>query len=247
MDEGNNNQQHGTTYETPEAIREGMADNHVVRLDSRDLDFIIQCVKADQVPKQSSSDVPPFKREGYRRQYSFNAALVNKLSSVLHIEGSNDVIEEVIQELKVRNETLVIADNHPQVFQFLDLEEKADTLKDMDPRLSKFLDIIKKRDEEVPKKKKPSTQIQPFPAREAAWHTASPYSSFSMSRTGYAPQPERRGFPYSRREESPTRKSSRFESYKPYRGADFKDYRRKSQWRSCGREGHWAYDCPQRK
>lgn len=110
-------------------------------------------------------------------------------------EGRNDVIEEAIQELKVRNESfMVITDNDPQVFQFLSMEEKADALKGMDHVYEEVY------------KKKPSIHFKHFPAREAAWHIASLYSSFSMSRPVI--HNNQKGEYFNTGEESSIRKSS---------------------------------------
>ncbi|VDP06512.1 unnamed protein product [Heligmosomoides polygyrus] len=97
---------------------EEIVETNVIRLDPRDLNSIIQAVKADAPSSsQQTSAAYSLKREGFGRQYEFNSSLVRKLSNVHGTEDIETVIPEVIQELNVRNETLKIADSHPQVFQ----------------------------------------------------------------------------------------------------------------------------------
>ncbi|VDP05224.1 unnamed protein product [Heligmosomoides polygyrus] len=152
---------------------EEIVETNVIRLDPRDLNSIIQAVKADAPSSsQQTSAAYSFKREGFGRQYEFNSSLVRKLSNVHGTEDIETVIPEVIQELNVRNGTLKIADSHPQVFQFLNIKSKSESLKSMDPRLSEFMESIKKREDDG-KKRKSSTLPMPFRRQETAWRPVS--------------------------------------------------------------------------
>ncbi|PIO60977.1 reverse transcriptase [Teladorsagia circumcincta] len=108
----------------------------VIRLDPRDLNAIIQAVKADT---PSTSKLPSttcsFKREGFGRQFDFNNDVIQKLTPLQSIEGVTATVSDVIQDLTVRNETLKIADSYPQVFNFLDIKKKSEALKTMDSKL----------------------------------------------------------------------------------------------------------------
>ncbi|VDP17766.1 unnamed protein product [Heligmosomoides polygyrus] len=105
---------------------EEIVKTNVIRLDPRDLNSVIQAVKADaSSSSQQTSAAYSFKREGFGRQYELNSSLVRKLSNVHGTEDIETAIPEVIQELNVRNETLKIADSNPQVFQFLDIKTKS--------------------------------------------------------------------------------------------------------------------------
>ncbi|VDO45454.1 unnamed protein product [Heligmosomoides polygyrus] len=100
-------------------------ETNVIRLDPRDLNSIIQVVKADAPSSsQQTSAAYSFKREGFGRQYEFNSSLVRKLSNLHRTEDIETVIPEVIQELNVRNETLKIADSHPQRIHGINQKER---------------------------------------------------------------------------------------------------------------------------
>uniref|UniRef100_A0A183GCH2 Reverse transcriptase domain-containing protein n=1 Tax=Heligmosomoides polygyrus TaxID=6339 RepID=A0A183GCH2_HELPZ len=72
------------------------------------------------------------------------------------------VVTDIVHDLNVRNDTLKIADEHPEVFQYLETKSKADSLQSTDPKLSEFVDSIKKRDEEQTKKRMIAATFQPF-------------------------------------------------------------------------------------
>ncbi|RCN42513.1 zinc knuckle [Ancylostoma caninum] len=243
--------------EAPDAIyQEEVVSDNAIRLDPRDLQRIVDAVRSDAIPQSSqpsSSSAPVFKREGYARQYDFNLSLIRKLVPLQNYEGIGFVISSVIQDLTVRNETLKIADNHPEVFQFLDNKNKSELLKTTDPRLSEFLETIKKKDDETTRKRKMPPTSAPFRKREAAWPPASlMFQNSFEAQQGFPFDPRQQyGFqPYSdnsrrsqfrRRDPSPARRFSDSRSY--YREQD----RRKSLCKACGQEGHWWRDCPKSK
>ncbi|KAK6036610.1 reverse transcriptase [Cooperia oncophora] len=141
-------------------------------------------------------------------QYEFNNTIISKLSSLQNVQECSTVISDVIQDLAVRNETLIIADSHPQVFQFLDSKIKSDSLKSMDPRLSEFMESIRKKEQEGSRKRK-SSSPQPFRGKEAAWRPASfarrpPTSYWSR------PYADRRPYSYAGRDIPPTRSTREF-------------------------------------
>ncbi|VDP06072.1 unnamed protein product [Heligmosomoides polygyrus] len=130
-----------------------VVETNVNRLDPRDLNSIIQAVKADAPSSsQQTSAAYSFKGEEFGRQHEFNSSLVRKLSNVHCSEDIETVIPEVIHEPNVRNERLKIANSHPQVFQFLDIKTMAESFMSMDPRLSEFMESIKKRGRRQEKK-----------------------------------------------------------------------------------------------
>ncbi|EYC02672.1 hypothetical protein Y032_0098g3065 [Ancylostoma ceylanicum] len=248
--------------EAPEPVREEIVDNGL-RLDPRDLQMIVEAVRSETVQSSQpcSSSTPVFKREGFARQYEFNTSIIRKLVPLQGYEGIGFVITDIIQELNSRNETLKIADTHPEVFQFLVNKNKSDLLKITDPRLSEFLETIKKKDEDGGRKRKAPMASQPFPKREAAWPPASlfPQGSYagqqstsfedrSWQKYGYQQSWPGSEFQhrtvrpqYQRRDASPIRRFS--ES----RHREQRDYeRKKSQCKYCGREGHWWRECPKR-
>ncbi|VDO81274.1 unnamed protein product [Haemonchus placei] len=76
------------------ALQEKLTET-VIRLDSRDLNFIIQAGKAET---PSSSHAPPathaFKKEGFARQYHFNNDIIRNLTPLQNVEGNNLVVLE---------------------------------------------------------------------------------------------------------------------------------------------------------
>ncbi|KAK6039443.1 hypothetical protein COOONC_23052 [Cooperia oncophora] len=97
-----------------------------IRLDPRDIRSIIDAIRTETLQPATPSAKPVFKREGYAKQFEFNSSILRKLiplqSSTSHEIATT--ITQVIQDLNTRNETLVIADEHPEVFQFLDHKSK---------------------------------------------------------------------------------------------------------------------------
>ncbi|KAK6042084.1 reverse transcriptase [Cooperia oncophora] len=157
--------------EQPPPNQQPQEQKPLIRLDPRDIQSIIEAVKADTPStSQAPTTTHSFKREGFGRQFDFNSAIIRKLASLPKSTESNAIITEVIQDLTVRNETLKIADSHPQVFQFLDSKTKSDSLKSMDPRLSEFMDSVRKKEQESRKRKSSPT---PFRGRETAWRPVS--------------------------------------------------------------------------
>lgn len=230
-----------------EPIYQGDIVDTVIRMDPRDIQAIIQAMEkkttsvADQ---QASSSQYLFKREGFGRQFDFNSTLIKKLTPLLPIEEARSVIAEIVQSLTVRNETLKIADSHPQVFQFLDMKSKSESLKAMDPKLSEFVESIKKKEQDDARKRKAPSQYTPFHRRDSAWRPVSlssrmPTEFASTSRPSYS---MRRTYSYARPQPSPYRSSRNYRSY--YEEAE---NRRKSSCNLCGREGHWQQECPQNK
>ncbi|EYB84154.1 hypothetical protein Y032_0322g2444 [Ancylostoma ceylanicum] len=249
--------EHQHQEEAPDAIyQEEVLSDNAIRLDPRDLQRIVDAVRSDAIPQSqpSSSSAPMFKREGYARQHDFNLSIIRKLVPLQNYEGIGFVISNVIQDLTDRNETLKIADNHPEVFQFLDNKNKSELLKTTDPRLSEFLETIKKKDEDTSRERKLPPPSAPFRKREAAWPPASLMfqNSFEAQQQGipfdprqqYGLQPyidySRRN-QYRRRDPSPARRFPDSRSY--YREQD----RRKSLCKACGQEGHWWRECPKNK
>ncbi|KAK6042088.1 hypothetical protein COOONC_20408 [Cooperia oncophora] len=120
----------------------------VIRLDPRDIQSIIEAVKADTPStSQAPTTTHSFKREGFGRQFDFNSAIIRKLASLPKSTESNAIITE-----------------------FLDSKTKSDSLKSMDPRLSEFMDSVRKKEQESRKRKSSPT---PFRGRETAWRPVS--------------------------------------------------------------------------
>ncbi|VDP08032.1 unnamed protein product [Heligmosomoides polygyrus] len=92
-----------------------------------------------------SSPTPVFKRQGYAKQYDFKMSLIRKLIPLQSFEEINTVVTDMAHDLNVRNETLKIADEHSEAFQYLETKSKGDSLRSTDPKLSEFMDSIKKR------------------------------------------------------------------------------------------------------
>ncbi|VDO24684.1 unnamed protein product [Heligmosomoides polygyrus] len=112
------------------------------RLDPRDLQIIVDAIRPEPTTQPSASPTPVFKREGYAKQYDFNMSLIRKLIPLQSFEEINAVVTNIVHDLNVRNETLKIADEHPEVFQYLETKSKADSLRSTDPKLSEFMDSI---------------------------------------------------------------------------------------------------------
>ncbi|VDP52705.1 unnamed protein product [Heligmosomoides polygyrus] len=188
--EGESSQQ-----QPPDAANEdGVPSASGFHLDPKDIQIIVDSVTEQNQARQSSSSLAPvFKREGYAKQYEFNASIIRKLLPLQEYQEISLIVSDAIHDLQTRNETLKIVDDHPEVFQFLENKSKAETLKTMDPKLGEFMETLKKKDEEDSRKRKISTSGQPFRKRGAAWPPASPYppsSSYrpqSYSRLNYDP------------------------------------------------------------
>ncbi|VDP43606.1 unnamed protein product [Heligmosomoides polygyrus] len=99
-----------------EPIYQGDIVDTVIRMDPRDIQAIIQAME-----KKTTSVAD---QQALSSQWS--------------------VIAEIVQSLTVRNETVNIADYHPQAFQFLDMKSKSESLKAMDLKLSEFVKSVKK-------------------------------------------------------------------------------------------------------
>ncbi|CAJ0602804.1 unnamed protein product [Cylicocyclus nassatus] len=172
---------------------------------------------------------------------------VRKLMPLQNSEGVGSIIASVVQDLTVRNDTLKIADEHPGVFQFLDIKSKSDSLKVTDPRLSEFLEAVKPKEESTTRKRKLGQPAAPFRKREAAWPPASrhpdlfsfegPSSYDARFNTSY-------GYPSSSDRSRYRRKFSPPRRFSEYRISARDQDRRKSQCRKCGQEGHWWRECP---
>ncbi|VDP16922.1 unnamed protein product [Heligmosomoides polygyrus] len=144
-------------------------------LDPRDLQIIVDAIRPGPPTQPSASPTPVFKREGYAKQYDFNMSLIRKLIPLQSLEEINAVVTDILHDLNVRNETLKIADEHPEVFRYLETESKAESLRSTDPKLSEFMDSIKKRDEEQTRKRKIRSNFPALWQREAAWPSSSTY------------------------------------------------------------------------
>ncbi|EYC05339.1 hypothetical protein Y032_0082g1528 [Ancylostoma ceylanicum] len=151
----------------PEAAFQEEVMESNIRLDPRDLQMIIQAVKSEpsHASHPCSSKAPTFKRKCFARQHEFDSSVIRKLYPLLDFEGVVIVISEVIRDLEVRNETLAIADSHPQVFEFLDVKEKSESLKATDLRLGEFVESVKKKEQEASRKRKAPPPQQPFRRR----------------------------------------------------------------------------------
>ncbi|KAK6060787.1 hypothetical protein COOONC_01550 [Cooperia oncophora] len=96
----------------------------VIRLDPRDIQSTIQAVKSNHRQR-----LKHLRRTLSSEKYS-DASMTLIIPP---LEKCSDVVKDVIQDLAVRNETLIIADSHPQIFQFLDSKNKSDSLKSIPP------------------------------------------------------------------------------------------------------------------
>ncbi|KAK6033401.1 hypothetical protein OSTOST_00402 [Ostertagia ostertagi] len=170
-------------------------------LGDSDIAAIIAAIKSDQpsTSTPTTASTPSFVRRGYASQYDFNITGWNE-------EGRGGAFQAILNSIKVRNETLKIADKHPGVFSFIDSKKQAEAMKPTDKFLSEFLEKMQKEEEIIKKKRSPSPMAgsRPFRGRDSAWRPDSRTSSYAprfkqyqlmerMERNGY-----RRNFaPYS--------------------------------------------------
>ncbi|KAK6046571.1 hypothetical protein COOONC_15923 [Cooperia oncophora] len=91
----------------------------------------------------------------------------------------SDYEELVAHAIKVRNETLKIADKHPGVFSFIDSKKRTELVKSADPFLSEFLEQVQKEEKRVKKKRTtfPASSSQPFRGRDSTWRPDSGLSN----------------------------------------------------------------------
>ncbi|XGW01101.1 hypothetical protein V3C99_013788 [Haemonchus contortus] len=109
----------------------------------------------------------------------------------------------------------------------------------MDSKLGEFMDITRKDQESTRKRKQ--TSAMPFRGRETAWR---PVSFVTRTPNSYISNwsralTDRRPYSYSRRYLLPSRDSREYLNY--YKE---EENRRKTSCNLCGREGHWAKECP---
>ncbi|KAK6058266.1 hypothetical protein COOONC_04168 [Cooperia oncophora] len=159
-------------------------------LGDTDIAAIIAAIREDQPGSSASAQTPAsnpsFVRKGYASQFEFNDSVMKNLTKInkngLRREDE-DLLQAAIELIKVRNETLKIADKHPGVFSFLDSKKQAEAVKSSDPFLSEFLEQVHK-EEKATKKKRPSlpeSSSQPFRGRESAWRPDSRFFSYNQS------------------------------------------------------------------
>ncbi|KAK6035840.1 hypothetical protein COOONC_26655 [Cooperia oncophora] len=142
--------------EVEEAVEPMDVDQHVEPsriqlLGDSDIAAIIAALKEDQ-PSASTQLVPPnpsFARKGYASQYEFNLSVMQSLIKINRNgmrKEDDEIVQTVLNAVKVRNETLKIADKHPGVFSFLDSKKQAEAVKSLDPFLAEFLEQGREED-----------------------------------------------------------------------------------------------------
>ncbi|XGW25870.1 hypothetical protein V3C99_006904 [Haemonchus contortus] len=210
-------------------------------LGDSDIAAIIAAMKTDQPSSSTQTAVPSFARKGYASQYEFNVSLMQNLSRISKKDlrkEDEEILEATVSLIKVRNETLKIADKHPGVFSFIDNKKQAEAIKSSDPFLSEFLEKVQKEGEKSKKKRtsSPGSAGQPFRGRESAWRPDSRISGYAPRYKSYQQPMERYGY---RRNFTPRTPYQKYRKDKPDRP--------RSPCFLCGHEGHWRDECPNRK
>lgn len=121
-----------------------------------------------------------FKKEGLKRQHTFNMQLLALLQP--HIAaGSEDPFQKdlalAVTELKKRVQLLVVGDDDPEVFKHIDSLESAQELIEDNPALAEFLKNKKKEEDKKKREAKTSAnrRFAPYPTPYAAGYPAMPF------------------------------------------------------------------------
>nr|CDJ98099.1 RNA-directed DNA polymerase (reverse transcriptase) domain containing protein [Haemonchus contortus] len=188
-------------------------------LGGSDIAAIIAAMKADQPSSSTQTAVPSFARKGYASQYEFNVSLMQNLSRISKKDlrkEDEEILEATVSLIKVRNETLKIADKHPGVFPFIDNKKQAEAIKSSDIFLSEFLEKVQKEGEKSKKKRtsSPGSAGQPFGGRESAWRPDSRISGYAPRYKSYQQPMERYGY---RRNFTPRTPYQKYRKDKPDR------------------------------